>query len=45
MTIRELYEWACSNHMEDATVMITDHHGNTWTADIERGDADEVTLS
>lgn len=45
MTIRELYEWAVENRMQDAKIMITDMKGNEWPADIERANMDEVTLS
>lgn len=45
MTIRELYEWAVENRMQDAAIVIADHHGNVWPAEIEGGNMDEVTLS
>ena len=45
MTIRELYEWAVGNRMQDADIVITDHKGNCWPAEIENGNMNEVTLS
>ena len=44
MNIRELYEWACSNHLEDAEIKVDGRDGYVWTAEIESANADEVIL-
>ena len=45
MSIRELYEWACSNHLEDAEIKVDGmRDGYVWTAEIESANADEVIL-